>query len=128
MGQPIYLVREEEETVVHGPNQARVMMTQGWRPKEEEDAVAFSGVDDLTVISGVGEATAAILADAGFRTYVSIADAPVEKLVALDKISLMTATKIQKNAADLVYWPSSTISVTQPTYPARCAWTWVTTF
>ena len=102
MGQPINLVREDEGLVVYGPNQTRVMMAQDWKLKGTvEEAESFGRVDDLTVISGVGEATAAILANAGFNTYASIVDAPVEKLVALDKISLLFAQKIQKNAADL---------------------------
>jgi len=102
MGQPIYLVREDEELTVYGPNQTRAMMAQGWKLKgDANEALSFGLVDDLTVISGVGEATAAILADAGFKTYESIVNAPVEKLVALDKISLLFAQKIQKNAAEL---------------------------
>ena len=103
MGQPINLVREDEKLVVYGPNQARVMIAQGWKQAgEEEVEIALGPVDDLTAITGVGESTAGILADAGYQSYVSIVDAPIEKLVALNKISLLFAQKIQKNAADLV--------------------------
>ena len=103
MGQPINLVREDEKLVVYGPNQARVMIAQGWKPAgETEETIALGPVDDLTAIKGVGEMLAGILADAGYHSYASIVNAPIEKLVALDKISLMSATRIQKNAVDLV--------------------------
>jgi predicted flap endonuclease-1-like 5' DNA nuclease len=103
MGQPIHLEREEEKQTVYGPNQARVMIAQGWKQAGEvKETLALGPADDLTKIKQVGEATAAILADAGYHSYESIVDAPLEKLVALDKISLLFAQKIQKNAADLV--------------------------
>jgi predicted flap endonuclease-1-like 5' DNA nuclease len=103
MGQPINLEREDEKLVVYGPNQARVMIAQGWKHDgEEEETVALGPVDDLTKIKGVGAATAAILADAGLNTYEKIANVPKDDLVALDKISLPAAVRIQKGAADLV--------------------------
>jgi predicted flap endonuclease-1-like 5' DNA nuclease len=104
MGQPIYLEREEEKLTTYGPNQTRTMIAQGWKPAGEEETVvdSFGPVDDLTKIKGVGESTAAILADAGYYSYVSIVDAPLDKLVALNGISLLFAQKIQKNAAELV--------------------------
>jgi predicted flap endonuclease-1-like 5' DNA nuclease len=102
MGEPIQLVREEETMTVYGPNQAQVMRTQGWTPAHEGDANIISGVDDLTVIKGVGVALAAVLADAGYRSYISIVNAETEKLISLDKISPLTAQKIQKNASELV--------------------------
>ena len=100
MGQPIYLEREEEKLTVYGPNQARVMITQGWSVAGEGQAEAVGRVDDLTAINGVGAATAAILADAGYNTYEKIVNAPQDDLVALDKISLPAAAKIQKGAAE----------------------------
>lgn len=101
MGQPIYLERDGEKMTVYGPNQARAMAAQGWRATDEESAVPLVGADDLTAIKGVGEAVASVLADAGFRTYTAVAEAPADKLVALDRISQKTVKGIQESAADL---------------------------
>ena len=51
---------------------------------------------------GYDSAGMAILADAGFRSYLAIAEAPTEKLAALDKISPTQAEKIQDAAAELI--------------------------
>jgi predicted flap endonuclease-1-like 5' DNA nuclease len=102
MGQSINLVRDGEKAVVYGPNQARVMIAQGWRVEEEAEAQAFGQVNDLTMIKGVGEALAGVLADAGYRNYVTIVEAPTEKLIALDKISPRSAENIQAEAAKLI--------------------------
>ena len=102
MGQPIKLLRDGEQVTVYGPNQASVMVAQGWQPANEAAASPVAGVADLTAIKGVGAAVAAILAEAGYRTYISIADAPSEDLVKLDKISPRTVKSIQAEAAKLL--------------------------
>jgi predicted flap endonuclease-1-like 5' DNA nuclease len=102
MGQPIHLEREDEKTVVYGMNQARIMTAQGWSVMNSDQKGAIGVVDDLTAIHGVGEVTAAVLANAGFNTYIKIHNAPTDELVALNGISPLSAAKIQKNAADLV--------------------------
>lgn len=101
MGQPIHLEREGETMTVYGHAQAKIMRAQGWRATDNLSMVAVSGADDLTVIAGVGEAVAAILANAGYKTYQAIADAPAGDLVALDRISSKTVVKIQDSAAKL---------------------------
>jgi predicted flap endonuclease-1-like 5' DNA nuclease len=85
MGQPINLVRGDEKKVVYGPSQARVEITQGWEVAGEDQSEAVGRVDDLTAINGVGAATAAILADAGFNTYEKIVNASLDRLVALNR-------------------------------------------
>lgn len=102
MGQPIHLENDIGETMtVYGPNQARIHIAQGWRPTEEDSAGLVAGADDLTAIAGVGVAVAKVLADANYRTYTAVAEAPPGDLVALDKISTRTVKGIQESAAEL---------------------------
>jgi predicted flap endonuclease-1-like 5' DNA nuclease len=101
MGQPMKLERDGETQTVYGPNQAQVMFAQGWQPADESAVIPAAGVDDLTQIGGVGPALASILADAGYRSYTAIAEAPSEHLVALDRVSPKSVKGIQENAAKL---------------------------
>ena len=102
MGQPIQIVREGEKAVGYGPSQARVRIAQDWKVVDGNQAEAVGRADDLTLIKGVGAATAAILADAGYNTYEQVASAPKDDLVALDKISIPLAARIQQGAAEIL--------------------------
>lgn len=103
MGQPIYLERDGEHVTLYGRSEAQKYMAQGWKQIVGEGKVGpITGTDDLTRIKGVSDNLAGILANAGFKTYASIAHAHPDKLVALDGIGSKTAAKIQEEAEALL--------------------------
>jgi len=106
MGQPIYLIKDGEKLTVYGLAQASVMLAQGWVTDIDGEQSLVSPdaykADDLTKINGVGDVTAAFLAEHGFTTYVKIANANLDDLVAPGKISKNAAKNIKAEAAKLV--------------------------
>jgi large subunit ribosomal protein L24 len=81
-----------EEPVVKEPKEKKPSA----KPQEEKSKVA--GLTDLSQIEGIGDKTAMLLKDHGFKTVQEIANATVDDISKVPGIGAATAEKIIKNA------------------------------
>jgi ribosomal protein uL24 len=81
-----------EEPIIKEPKQKKPSA----EPQEEKPKVAK--ITDLSLIEGIGDKTAMLLKDHGFKTVQEVANATVEDLSKVPGIGAATAEKIIKNA------------------------------
>ena len=101
MGQPLKLVRGDDELIVYGRAQAAVHIAQGWAYEDPNLAAAGAPADNLLEL-GVSDTIAGALADLGLTTFADVAESPVEDLVSIKGVGKKTAASLKAAAAELI--------------------------
>jgi len=98
MGQPILMVKGEENITLYGMAEAAKYKAMGWQFEDENLPEATA--DDLTQVKGVSNGYAAKMADLRIYTFRALANAKIELLTGIGGIGPTKAEAIMVAAQE----------------------------